>query len=95
MKLLKLYVGPFICENEEYNDLHTKLWYHGKISRKVAENLICQDGDFLVRESIINPGQYILTGMQGDVKKHLLLVDPEGRVSICLFFNFEHKNFKY
>lgn len=40
-----------------------------------------QDGDFLVRESQGSPGQYVLTGMQGGLKKHLLLVDPEGVVS--------------
>lgn len=39
-----------------------------------------QDGDFLVRESQGSPGQYVLTGLQGDVKKHLLLIDPEGAV---------------
>jgi SHC-transforming protein 1 len=40
-----------------------------------------QDGDFLVRESQGSPGQYVLTGLQSGVKKHLLLVDPEGVVS--------------
>jgi hypothetical protein len=40
-----------------------------------------QDGDFLVRESQASPGQYVLTGMQSNSKKHLLLVDPEGIVS--------------
>jgi hypothetical protein len=43
---------------------------------------VLQDGDFLVRESQGSPGQYVLTGMQGGLKKHLLLVDPEGVVSI-------------
>nr|CAD7440850.1 unnamed protein product [Timema bartmani] len=38
------------------------------------------DGDFLVRESQGSPGQYVLTGMQSGIKKHLLLVDPEGVV---------------
>ena len=41
-----------------------------------------QDGEFLVRESQASPGQYVLTGMQSNSKKHLLLVDPEGIVSI-------------
>ncbi len=40
-----------------------------------------QDGDFLVRESQGSEGQYVLTGMQSNSKKHLLLVDPEGVVS--------------
>jgi len=58
-------------------------WFHGPISRKEAEQLLRQDGDFLVRESQQpgpGPGQYVLTGMQGSGRKHLLLVDPEGVV---------------
>ncbi|XP_036298695.1 SHC-transforming protein 4 [Pipistrellus kuhlii] len=54
--------------------------YHGKLSRKAAENLLVKDGDFLVRESATSPGQYVLSGLQGGQAKHLLLVDPEGKV---------------
>ncbi|XP_051836578.1 SHC-transforming protein 4 [Antechinus flavipes] len=54
--------------------------YHGKLSRKAAESLLIKDGDFLVRESVTSPGQYVLSGLQGGQAKHLLLVDPEGKV---------------
>ena len=47
-----------------------------------------QDGDFLVRESQGSPGQYVLTGMQSNSKKHLLLVDPEGIVSFQTCYSF-------
>lgn len=47
-----------------------------------------KDGEFLVRESQGSPGQYVLTGMQGGLKKHLLLIDPEGVVSITIKFFF-------
>ncbi|XP_073922008.1 SHC-transforming protein 4 isoform X2 [Castor canadensis] len=61
-----------------------QLWneecYHGKLSRKAAESLLVKDGDFLVRESTTSPGQYVLSGLQGGQAKHLLLVDPEGKV---------------
>lgn len=57
------------------------MWYHGRMSRRDAENLLGRDGDFLVRDSATNPGQYVLTGMQCGLPKHLLLVDPEGVVS--------------
>uniref|UniRef100_A0A8C5P409 SHC (Src homology 2 domain containing) family, member 4 n=1 Tax=Jaculus jaculus TaxID=51337 RepID=A0A8C5P409_JACJA len=64
--------------------LEQQLWneecYHGKLSRKAAENLLVKDGDFLVRESATSPGQYVLSGLQGGQAKHLLLVDPEGKV---------------
>lgn len=39
-----------------------------------------KDGDFLVRESVTSPGQFVLSGLQGGQAKHLLLVDPEGKV---------------
>ncbi|KAF8771785.1 SHC-transforming protein 1-like isoform X1 [Argiope bruennichi] len=55
-------------------------WFHGPISRKESEALVVRDGDFLVRESQGSPGQYVLTGMQNGIRKHLLLVDPEGVV---------------
>ncbi|XP_069722896.1 SHC-transforming protein 4 [Phaenicophaeus curvirostris] len=54
--------------------------YHGKLNRKAAESLLVNDGDFLVRESTTSPGQYVLSGLQGGQAKHLLLVDPEGKV---------------
>ena len=59
-------------------------WYHGPISRLEAEQLLRQDGDFLVRESHQTPGQFVLTGMQGQSRKHLLLVDPQGVVRSVL-----------
>lgn len=60
--------------------LQNEEWFHGVIDRAQAESLLKQDGDFLVRESGTTPGQYILTGLQGSTKKHLLLIDPEGMV---------------
>ncbi len=59
-------------------------WFHGPISRKQSEELVVKDGDFLVRESQGSSGQYVLTGMQSGIRKHLLLVDPEGVVSISI-----------
>ncbi|KAB1277754.1 SHC-transforming protein 4 [Camelus dromedarius] len=62
--------------------------YHGKLSRKAAESLLVKDGDFLVRESATSPGQYVLSGLQGGQAKHLLLVDPEGKVSLTFRYDF-------
>lgn len=45
--------------------------------------LLFKDGDFLVRESQGSPGQYVLTGMNNGISKHLLLIDPEGVVSMA------------
>ncbi|CAG0900338.1 unnamed protein product [Darwinula stevensoni] len=68
--------------------LEKEPWFHGAISRKEAEALLKHDGEFLVRESQGSGGQYVLTGMQGGQRKHLLLVDPEGVVRIHGLFMF-------
>ncbi|XP_019513054.1 PREDICTED: SHC-transforming protein 2 isoform X6 [Hipposideros armiger] len=67
-----------IAPTEE--QLRQEPWYHGQMSRRTAEKLLRADGDFLVRDSVTNPGQYVLTGMHAGQPKHLLLVDPEGVV---------------
>uniref|UniRef100_A0A4W4DVF1 BCAR3 adaptor protein, NSP family member n=2 Tax=Electrophorus electricus TaxID=8005 RepID=A0A4W4DVF1_ELEEL len=36
-------------------------WYYGAIPRQVAENLVQRDGDFLIRDSLSSPGNYVLT----------------------------------
>ncbi|XP_057675526.1 SHC-transforming protein 3 [Corythoichthys intestinalis] len=61
-------------------ELEGQAWYRGKMSRRDAEKLLREDGDFLVRKSATNPGSYVLTGMHNGMAKHLLLVDPEGTV---------------
>ncbi|XP_003788719.1 SHC-transforming protein 2 [Otolemur garnettii] len=72
--------------------LRQEPWYHGRMSRRAAERLLRADGDFLVRDSITNPGQYVLTGMHAGQPKHLLLVDPEGvvRTKDVLFESISH-----
>lgn len=74
-----------VAPNEE--QLRREPWYHSRMSRRDAERLLVRDGDFLVRESTTNPGQYVLTGMHCGLPKHLLLVDPEGVVSLSLQVN--------
>ncbi|XP_042553159.1 SHC-transforming protein 2 [Dipodomys spectabilis] len=79
-----------IAPTEE--QLRQEPWYHGRMSRRAAEKLLRADGDFLVRDSVTNPGQYVLTGMQAGQPKHLLLVDPEGvvRTKDVLFESISH-----
>ncbi|XP_056428236.1 SHC-transforming protein 4 isoform X2 [Hyla sarda] len=62
------------------SSMQREVWYHGKMNRKLAESLLIHDGDFLVRESTTSIGQYVLSGLHGGHPKHLLLVDPEGKV---------------
>lgn len=79
-----------VAPNEE--QLRREPWYHSRMSRRDAEKLLIRDGDFLVRESTTNPGQYVLTGMHCGLPKHLLLVDPEGvvRTKDMLFESISH-----
>ncbi|XP_054147068.1 SHC-transforming protein 2 isoform X2 [Melozone crissalis] len=44
-----------IAPTEE--QLRKEPWYHGRMSRRDAERLLQMDGDFLVRDSLTNPGQ--------------------------------------
>ncbi|MBN3296793.1 SHC3 protein, partial [Amia calva] len=71
--------GPVLTFNVS-EELNSQLWYHREMSRKEAEQVLKEDGDFLVRKSTTNPGSYVLTGMHNGQAKHLLLVDPEGTV---------------
>nr|XP_023669696.1 SHC-transforming protein 4 isoform X2 [Paramormyrops kingsleyae] len=72
--------GPAGVLQEIQEHLQHEAWYHGRMSRRDAERLLTDSGDFLVRESSSSPGQYVLSGLQGATAKHLLLVDPEGMV---------------
>lgn len=53
--------------------LEREPWYHGScISREQSETRLKEDGDFLVRESSIEPGQFVLSVMHDGTKLHLL-----------------------
>lgn len=96
---------PFIqhtsTEVDPITQLESEIWFHGPITRAEAESLLQNDGDFLVRESINTAEkQYVLSGMQNNNKKHLLLIDPEGvvrtkdkvfnSVSHLIEYHYEH-----
>ncbi|KAG8189215.1 hypothetical protein JTE90_013748 [Oedothorax gibbosus] len=42
-------------------DLRSHAWYHGTIPRPRAEELMGEEGDFLIRDCISRPGDYVLT----------------------------------
>ncbi|XP_055388967.1 SHC-transforming protein 3 [Condylostylus longicornis] len=74
-------IQPFLLSAEAQKaQLLTESWFHFAIGRPEAESLLKNDGDFLVRESQGKPGQYVLTGLEGNNPKHLLLIDPDGVV---------------
>ncbi|KAK3591467.1 hypothetical protein CHS0354_033465 [Potamilus streckersoni] len=54
-------------------ELKTQPWYHGSISRQRAEQLVKKNGDFLVRDSISKPGDFVLTVCWKGVPLHFVI----------------------
>uniref|UniRef100_A0A8V0ZPP3 BCAR3 adaptor protein, NSP family member n=1 Tax=Gallus gallus TaxID=9031 RepID=A0A8V0ZPP3_CHICK len=51
-------------------DLRSHAWYHGRIPRQVAEDLVQRDGDFLIRDSLSCPGNFVLTCQWKNTSQH-------------------------
>ncbi|NXO00753.1 BCAR3 protein, partial [Rhinopomastus cyanomelas] len=51
-------------------DLRSHAWYHGRIPRQVAEDLVQRDGDFLIRDSLSSPGNFVLTCQWKNTSQH-------------------------
>uniref|UniRef100_A0A915EI14 SH2 domain-containing protein n=1 Tax=Ditylenchus dipsaci TaxID=166011 RepID=A0A915EI14_9BILA len=70
---------------QRYREITAELascpWYHGLLSRAVAESLLCRDGQFLVRQSPNIADQFVLSGVHNQQFKHICLVSHEGKVS--------------
>lgn len=48
-------------------------WYHGAIPRTEAQELLRQQGDFLVRESHGKPGEYVLSVFSDSQRRHFII----------------------
>ncbi|XP_071606834.1 breast cancer anti-estrogen resistance protein 3 isoform X1 [Heliangelus exortis] len=55
-------------------DLRSHAWYHGRIPRQVAEDLIKRDGDFLIRDSLSSPGNFVLTCQWKNTSQHFKII---------------------
>ncbi|XP_060088222.1 breast cancer anti-estrogen resistance protein 3 isoform X1 [Heteronotia binoei] len=51
-------------------ELCSHAWYHGRIPRQLAESLIQRDGDFLIRDSLSSPGNFVLTCQWKNISQH-------------------------
>jgi len=61
-------------------DLEKEPWFHGSyLSREESERRLKNEGDFLVRESMLDPGHFVLSVMHEGTKLHLLF-DSVGQV---------------
>lgn len=54
-------------------DLRSHAWYYGSISRQYAEELLKKDEDFLVRDCVSQPGNYVLTCMAKGAILHFVI----------------------
>ncbi|XP_030049314.1 tyrosine-protein kinase Fer [Microcaecilia unicolor] len=54
-------------------------WYHGAIPRVEAQELLKQQGDFLVRESHGKPGEYVLSVFSDGQRRHFIIQYAESQ----------------
>ncbi|XP_018411936.1 PREDICTED: breast cancer anti-estrogen resistance protein 3-like [Nanorana parkeri] len=55
-------------------DLRSHAWYHGPLSRQEAEGLLQKDGDFLIRDSLSSPGDYVLSCVSSKMVLHFKII---------------------
>uniref|UniRef100_A0A8C9VZ33 Tyrosine-protein kinase n=1 Tax=Scleropages formosus TaxID=113540 RepID=A0A8C9VZ33_SCLFO len=67
--------GPFFFDVIPTSDkpLGEQEWYHGAIPRIEAQELLKQQGDFLVRESHGKPGEYVLSVFSDGQRRHFII----------------------
>lgn len=78
-------------------DLRSHAWYHGAIPRSRAEEIIENEGDFLIRDCASQPGNYVLSCMSKTQYLHfvinkvcsmyLLIKALLGLVVKCTYYN--------
>lgn len=61
-------------------------WYHGAIPRIEAQELLKQQGDFLVRESHGKPGEYVLSVFSDGQRRHFIIQYAD--VRLCYSTNY-------
>ncbi|XP_076353458.1 breast cancer anti-estrogen resistance protein 3 homolog isoform X2 [Tachypleus tridentatus] len=71
--------------------LHNCTWYHGSISRHRAEQLTCEDGDFLVRDQTSRDGSFVLTCRWNDHPLHFVIEKVQHQQR--LVYQFADKNY--
>ena len=60
-------------------------WYHSNLTGREAETLLLgkgQDGSFLVRSSVHNPGFYVLSARVEDKMSHIMIRNRENRFDV-------------
>lgn len=55
------------------SDLRSHAWYYATIPRQRAEELVEKDGDFIVRDCVSQPGNFVLTCMSKGAILHFVI----------------------
>lgn len=75
-------------------DLRSHAWYHGTIPRPRGEELLQDDGDFLIRDCISQPGDFVLTCYHSKCPLHFVINKVSYTLLWILFcFNFQWGEF--
>ncbi|KAM3915439.1 breast cancer anti-estrogen resistance protein 3 isoform 2-T2 [Leptodactylus fuscus] len=77
-------------------DLRSHAWYHGRIPRQVSESLVRRDGDFLIRDSLSSPGNFVLTCQWKNLSQHFKINRVVIRLNEAysrIQYQFEHESF--
>ena len=59
------------------DDICSNRFFHGKVTRQTTENLLCRNGQFLVRESNSQPGQFVLSCLYKEAHLHFIIHEHE------------------
>ncbi|CAH2311563.1 breast cancer anti-estrogen resistance 3 isoform X1 [Pelobates cultripes] len=77
-------------------DLRSHAWYHSRIPRQVSESLVKRDGDFLIRDSLSSPGNFVLTCQWKNFSQHFKINKVVIRLNEAysrIQYQFEHESF--
>lgn len=67
------------------SDLRSHAWYYATIPRQRAEELVDKDGDFIVRDCVSQPGNYVLTCMsKGNILHFVINKVSKLKYRICV-----------
>lgn len=64
------------------SDLRSHAWYYATIPRQRAEELVDKDGDFIVRDCVSQPGNYVLTCMNKGNILHFVINKVSSTLSV-------------
>lgn len=76
------------------SDLRSHAWYYATIPRQRAEELVEKDGDFIVRDCVSQPGNYVLTCMsKGNILHFVINKVSNLYFNLCLHYTTKSKSF--